>query len=121
MLHRAGVAVHKTSKYWGAEHGEYNELEGFYEGVDDVYKGCETDFVALGQTRVRLFREGNYPPLRGTYFYIGEGDRAKHFLYTMGYIPYLQSYPGSYVPEPWQITSHHWVVHLRTSSVRYLP
>jgi hypothetical protein len=101
------VVIHKTSEYWGVEHGEYNELDGLYEGVDEVYRGCETDFVALGQTHVRLFREGDYPPLRGTYFSIGEGDSAKHFLYTMGYTPYLQTYPGSYVPEPWQITSHH--------------
>jgi hypothetical protein len=25
----------------------------------------------------------------------------------MGYIPYLETYPGSYVPEPWQITEHY--------------
>jgi hypothetical protein len=25
----------------------------------------------------------------------------------MGFVPYLQTYPGSYVPEPWQIIDHH--------------
>jgi len=53
---------------------------------------------------MRLFREGSYPPLRGTYFSI-EDDQ--HFLFTIGYIPYLETYPGAYVPEPWQITQHY--------------
>ena len=98
------IVVHKTSKFWGAEHGDYNELEGLYEGIDSVFAGCESDLLALKQTGVYLFREGRYPPVRGTYFCVeGQG----HFLYTMGFVPYLQTYPGSYVPEPWQIIDHH--------------
>jgi hypothetical protein len=97
------VVVHKSSRYWGDDHGDYNELDGFYEGVREVFPKIETDFVTLSQSKVRLFREGGYPPLRGTYFRVGDG----HFLYTMGYIPYLATYPGSYVPEPWQIVEHH--------------
>jgi len=97
------VVIHKTSEFWGKEHAEYNELDGLYQGIEDVYAGCETDFVTLRQTGVRLFREGKYPPLRGTYFSIGD----QHFLYTMGFIPYLETYPKPYVPEPWQLTEHH--------------
>ena len=59
--------------------------------------------MALDQSGVRLFREGNYPPLRGTYFCI---ENEQHFLYTMGFIPYLETYPRPYVPEPWQIIQH---------------
>jgi hypothetical protein len=98
------VVIHKTSEYWGKEHEQHNELDGFYEGIEDVFPRCETDFVALRQTGLRLFREGRYPPLRGTYLSI---ENSQHFLYTMGFIPYLETYPGSYVPEPWQITEHH--------------
>jgi hypothetical protein len=98
------VVIHKTSEFWGEEHAEYNELEGFYQGIEDVYPRCETDFVTLRQTGVRLFREGMYPPLRGTYFCL---QGAQHFLYTMGFIPYLETYPKPYVPEPWQITEHY--------------
>jgi hypothetical protein len=98
------VVIHKTSEYWGTEHPEHNELDGFYEGIEDVFPRCETDFVALRQTGMRLFREGRYPPLRGTYLSV---ENSQHFLYTMGFIPYLETYPGSYVPEPWQITEHH--------------
>jgi hypothetical protein len=97
------VVVHKSSEFWGPEHGEHNELDGFYEGIDSVYPNLEIDLVALRQTGVKLFREGNYPPLRGTYVRL---EDQHHFLFTMGYIPYLQTYPGSYVPEPWQITDH---------------
>ena len=95
------VVIHKTSEFWGNEHGHYNEVSGLYEGIDEVYPDCETDFVALRQTGVLLFREGVYPPLRGTHILI-EGEQ--HFLYTMGFIPYLETYPGPHVPEPWQIT-----------------
>ena len=98
------VVIHKTSEFWGEEHVEYNELGGFYQGIEDVYPRCETDFVTLKQSGVRLFREGMYPPLRGTYFCV---QGAQHFLYTMGFIPYLETYPKPYVPEPWQIAEHH--------------
>jgi hypothetical protein len=97
------VLIHKTSQFWWNDHPQHNEVDGFYQAIDEVFPRCETDFVAIKQTGVRLFREGMYPPLRGTYLCL-EGDQ--HFLYTMGYTPYLETYPGSYVPEPWQITQH---------------
>lgn len=98
------VVIHKSSEFWGSTHGEYNELDGFYEGIESVFPRCESDLVALRQTGIHLFREGIYPPLRGTYFAI---EDTEHFLYTMGFIPYLHTYPGSYVPDPWQITQHY--------------
>lgn len=98
------VVIHKTSGYWGNEHGEHNELQGFREGIMNVFPRCDSDLVSLSQTGFRLFREGKYPPLRGTYCSI---DGQQHFLYTTGYTPYLETYPGSYVPEPWQLTELH--------------
>lgn len=97
------VVIHKTSAFWGHEHTDYNELDGFYEGIEDIYRHCETDFIALRQTGTRLFRQGRYPPLRGTYFTV---ENTQHFLYTMGYIPYLETSPQAHVPEPWQLTQH---------------
>lgn len=97
------VVIHKTSEFWGPEHGQYNELDGFYEGIDAVYAHREIDLVSLRQTGLYLFREGKYPPLRGTYCAL----EGQHFLHTMGFIPYLNTYPGAYIPEPWQITDHH--------------
>lgn len=98
------VVIHKPSRFWGSDHGEYNELEGFVEGIQSVFPGCDYDLVTLARSRVRLFREGQYPPARGTYVSI---ENEAHFLYTMGFIPYLETYPGSYVPEPWQIIERH--------------
>jgi len=98
------VVIHKTSEYWDSKHVEHNELEGLLEGIHEVNSRCDTDLVTLQQTGIRLFREGKYPPLRGT-FCTFEAEQS--FLFTMGYIPYLETYPGSYVPEPWQITDHH--------------
>jgi len=97
------LVIHKSSRFWGPEHGRHNEMEGFLEGIHGVFAGIEVDLVTLAQTGVRLFRERSYPPLRGMYFQIGE----QHFLYTMGFIPYLVTYPGTYVPEPWQIIEKH--------------
>jgi len=98
------VVVHKTSSFWGKEHGQHNEREGFYEGIESVFQQCQVDLVTLRQTGLHLFREGMYPPLRGTYFTIGE---KHHYLYTMGFIPYFNTYPGSYVPEPWYLADRH--------------
>lgn len=98
------VVIHKTSEFWGKDHPNHNELDGFHAGVADVFPRAERDFVSIRQTGLRLFREGMYPPLRGTYVTL---DHEQHFVYTMGYVPYLETYPGAYVPEPWQITDHH--------------
>jgi hypothetical protein len=97
------VVIHKTSEFWGKDHSEFNELDGFQEEIGNIFNRCETDFVSLAQSGTRLFREGKYPPLRGTYFSI---NNSQHYLYTMGYIPFLETYPQSYVPEPWQIMQH---------------
>lgn len=98
------VVIHKTSEYWDSKHPEYNELDGFLEGIHEVNPRCDVDLVSLHQTGLRLFREGKYPPLRGTFFAI---EDEQFFLFTMGYTPFLETYPGSYVPEPWQITYHY--------------
>lgn len=97
------VVIHKTSEYWGKEHGTYNEREGIEEGIDAVYRGCEVDLVTLRPASTRFFREGSYPPLRGTHVVLED----QHFLYTMGFIPYLDTYPGSSVPVPWHLAAHH--------------
>lgn len=88
------VVLHKTSKYWP------EELRGFQAALAHV---GQYDLVALYQTGVRLFREGQYPPLRGTL--ASFGDKA-HFLYTLGYIPFLGTYPRPHVPEPLEIVQH---------------
>lgn len=89
------IVIHKTSRFWD------EELAGFRKGLKDVK---EHDLLSIQQTGVRFFREGAYPPLRGTHC---EVNRKSHFLYTMGYMPDLGTYPRGYVPEPWELMDHH--------------
>jgi hypothetical protein len=97
------VVLHKTSTFWGNDRGEYDEISGLYEGIDSICPRCQIDFVSMAQTGVRLFREGRYPPLRGTVFMI---EGKEQFLYTMGFVPYLETYPRAHVPQPWQLIQH---------------
>lgn len=98
------VVVHKSSRFWGPEHREFNELEGFFEGIYDVNPRAEVDLVTLDRSRVRLARIGRYPPVRGTFAMV---DDAYPILYTHGFTPYFDTYPGVHVPEPWTILEKH--------------
>jgi hypothetical protein len=89
------IVIHKTSKFWE------KELAGFRKGLNGVK---EHDFLSIQQMGVRFFRAGAYPPLRGT---VCEVNRKSNFLYTMGYMPDLGTYPRGYVPEPWELIDHH--------------
>lgn len=88
------IVIHKTSKFYE------DEREGFIAGLSGVNR---YDLVSLQKIGTRFFREGGYPPLRRTYAQCGSG----HFLYTLGYIPELGTYPKGYVPEPWYLIDHH--------------
>lgn len=100
------VVIHKSSTFWGRGKPEYNEIEGFIEGVQSIYSRATVDLVAL-RTRPQdtfLVREGKYPPLRGTIFSFDEKD---HFLYTGGYIPQFSTSPGSHIPKPIHLSQFH--------------
>jgi len=88
------VVLHKSSKCWP------DELNGFMDAVKDI---SQYDFVAMYQRGTRFFREGAYPPLRGTLCQVGD---CASYLYTSGYTPNLGTYPGPYVPEPIEIVEH---------------
>jgi len=89
------IVIHKSSEYWP------EERDGFMAGLRQV---SQADMVALrSSSRVRLIREGLYPPLRGTAFHCGE---VTHF-YTTGYLKSLERYPHGHVPSPIEIYGHH--------------
>ncbi len=58
------------------------------------------DFITLLDGNTRLFRNGVYPPQRGTHI---EMDEKTHLLFTKGSIDYYQTYPGLYVPRPLEV------------------
>lgn len=88
------VVVHKSSRFWP------DEKKGFEAALKQVH---QFDLLAVAPTsQVRLLRAGQYPPLRGTTFQVGD----THFLYTTGFIPALRAYPHGHVPSPLQVADH---------------
>ena len=90
----ARVMLCKTSSF------SDEEFAGFREALDDL--NIETaDLMNIGETHTRLFRIGEYPPLRGTMLL---KDDSRAALYTRGSIDFYETYPGMYIPRPLGIT-----------------
>jgi len=51
---------------------------------------------------IAVFRDGNYPGLRGTFVDL----KGKGLLYTRGSVPYYGTYPGLRVPRPLLLVPH---------------
>ena len=84
----ARVVIHKTSSY------SQPELDGFARAVQSQnVDSC--DLLNLQPSFKRLFRDGKYPPLRGTFLSL---DDRHHILYTRGSVEFFSTYPGLYVP-----------------------
>lgn len=88
------LVVHKSSRYWP------DELAGFRKAASDV-KGF--DFLAFGERGIRFLRKGSYPPLRGTTIELAKGNYS---IYTRGYVPYYETYPGQRIPMPIEVLEH---------------
>lgn len=87
------VVVHKRTYFDPAER------DGFQEALSDV----EYDLVAVRPAnKMRLLRNGEYPPQRGTLFSCG--DRS--YLYTTGTLAAVGLYPHGHVPGPLHISDH---------------
>lgn len=89
------LVVHKSSRYWS------DELAGFKRATSEIGKA---DFVAFGERGIRFLRKGAYPPLRGTVVELTQGN---YLMYTRGYVPYYETYPGLRIPQPLEILEHH--------------
>ena len=88
------VVVHKTSGY------QPEEEEGFRAALLKKVAGC--DLVWLRPTGFRLLRRGMREPERGTLCTIEDGH---HYLFTTGYVPWWDEYPGPHIPAPIEIGS----------------
>jgi hypothetical protein len=89
----ARIVIHKSSNYNRAE------LDGFKQAILDC-RVRAADFITILDSSVRLFRDGAYPPYRGTHV---ELDRNTHLLYTRGSVEFYRTYPGLYVPQPLEV------------------
>ena len=86
----ARVVVHKTSNITA------DELDGFSRAA--ASHNIEiVDIVSVRRSFTRLFREGTYPPLRGTLFHL---SRDSGIVYLRGSVNFFETYPGIYVPRP---------------------
>lgn len=89
------IVIHKKSEYTEAE------KEGFT-------KACETieikDFLHIKEfCSFNALTPTEYPIMRGTVFQSRLFNKDIFHLYTTGYIPCLDTYPGSFVPNPIEV------------------
>jgi hypothetical protein len=86
----ARLVCHKSSYFTDAEIAGFRDAAK-QERIDGL------DLVSVRKSMSRLYRQGAYPPLRGTYFEL-DGDES--LLYTNGSVDFYRCYPGLYVPRP---------------------
>ncbi len=87
------IVFHKTSRY------TEEEVSGFREALDQLRKPF--DLVSITKAPLRLVRWGQYPVPRGSFF---EASPLEGFLYTKGFVPDLQTYPGAHIPSPFSVS-----------------
>jgi hypothetical protein len=89
--HPARLVIHKSSSFHA------DERAGFERALDECGVGY-ADLIWLPRhSPVKLFRNGLYPPLRGTALKL---DDDQVVLYTRGSVDFFRTYPGMYVPNP---------------------
>lgn len=86
----ARVVVQKSSNFTPPE------MDGLLQAGRELRIDI-VDLVTILDSKLRLFREGNYPPYRGT---LVSFDERRQLLYTRGSVWYYQTYPGLYIPQP---------------------
>jgi len=92
----ARIVVLKTSRFRPEE----------AEGIDAALKNFNIEMADLlwiqESSPIAVFRDGNYPALRGTFIDLN----GKGLLYTRGSVPYYGTYPGLRVPRPLLLVPH---------------
>jgi hypothetical protein len=92
----ARVVIHKSSSY--SEEEQLGFRQALKEANVEIF-----DFISIGDSDSRLFRDGRYPPLRGT---MAAFDEREMLLYTRGSVPFFETYPGLYIPRPLRILAN---------------
>ncbi len=92
----ARIVIMKTSRF------ETGEAEGFAAAIEEMGVAM-TDMLWVSEGgHAMLLREGDYPPLRGSFVQLGPNG----VLYTRGSVPYYGTYPGARVPRPLNLRPH---------------
>jgi len=85
------LVLHKTTQF------TRDERRGFSEVFDQI---PVVEFMNLAPSDFRLVQRSAYPPKRGTLCRINDDAT---YLFTTGYIPEWQTYPGMHIPVPLKI------------------
>lgn len=85
------VVVHKTTSY------QPEEVDGFSAATKDKVAAC--DLVWMRSTAFRMVRKGQQEPWRGTLCRVDD----QSYLFTGGYVPWWNEYPGMHIPAPLEI------------------
>ena len=85
------VVIHKTTGY------QPEELEGFRKAGKD--RVATIDCVWMRSTAFRMVRKGLEEPWRGTLCTL----KDQSYLFTGGYVPWWNEYPGMHIPAPLEI------------------
>lgn len=107
------VVIHKTTDFWDYYINEdYAEIEGLLDGIKETLNSdVNVDLVTIKTSKIKLLRtNGIYPVIRGTLMKI---DDYAGLLYTTGYIPYYQTFPGMHIPLGLDISIAHGETTLR--------
>lgn len=92
----ARIVILKTSRFRQEE----------AEGIGTALKRAGIDLSDLvwvqESSPIAIFRDGNYPVLRGTFVDL----RGKGLLYTRGSVPYYGTFPGLRIPRPLLLVPH---------------
>lgn len=86
----ARVVIHKSSPF------SVEEETGAKRAIRDE-RIALSELVHVTDSDIRLYRDGVYPPLRGTFL---QSSGRSGVLYTKGSVPFFETYPGMYVPRP---------------------
>jgi len=86
----ARLVVLKTSRF------EPGEADGIGQAANEAQID-RRDLICVSENpHATLVREGDYPPLRGSFIQLGRDG----LLFTRGSVPYYRTYPGLRVPRP---------------------
>lgn len=87
------VVVHKTTSY------QPEEEAGFRAGAAGKVSAC--DLIWMRSTSFRIVRKGIQEPWRGTLCTVD----GNSYLFTGGFVPWWNEYPGMHIPAPLEIGS----------------
>lgn len=82
------LVIHKSTEFTP------EEKNGFLEGDQSVK---QIDLLALTQSPICWYRDGSYAIVRGN---VIKASESEFFVFTLGYIPQLQTFPKPGVPIP---------------------